>query len=124
MNPLDNKSSILKSLGTNLDHQYEQPDRRLQKRYPLELDLQYRILDGAEVVTSGAGTTKDISSGGVFFRVARRLPSGPAVELSIRWPALQEDAPPVELCVFGRVVRNESSGAAVRVNRYCFRSSP
>ena len=95
-------------------------DRRLQRRYPLELDLEFRIVDGDQVVSTGAGRTGNISSGGVLFYASEGVPSGPHVELSVRWPALLGNAPFLELRIFGRLVRNNSQGLAIRMSRYHF----
>jgi len=95
-------------------------DRRLQRRYPLELDLDFKITDGDKVVSTGAGRTGNISSGGVFFHAAEGVPSGRHVELAVRWPAVLGNAPFLELRIFGRLVRNDSQGLAMRMSRYHF----
>lgn len=95
-------------------------DRRLQRRYPLELDLEFRIINGDEIVSTGAGRTGNISSGGVLFRATEGVPSGPHVELAVRWPAVLGNAPFLELRIFGRLVRNDSQGVAMRMSRYHF----
>ena len=95
-------------------------DRRVQRRYPLELDLEFRIIDGDMVVATGAGKTGNISSGGVLFHAADGVPNGPHVELACRWPAVLGNAPFLELRIFGRLVRNDSQGVAMRMTRYHF----
>jgi len=95
-------------------------DRRLQRRYPLELDLEFRIVDGDRVLSTGAGKTENISSGGVLFRAAEGVPNGPHVKLAVRWPAVPGNAPSLELCIFGHLVRNDTQGTALRMNRYHF----
>jgi hypothetical protein len=97
-----------------------QCDRRLQRRYPLELDLEFRIVDGDTVVSAGAGRTGNISSGGVLFHAADGVPSGSQVELSVHWPAVLGNAPFLELRIYGRLVRNDSQGVALRMSRYHF----
>ena len=95
-------------------------DRRLQRRYPLELDLEFRIVDGDRVVSTGAGRTGNISSGGVLFHASDDVLSGPQVEIAVRWPAVLGNAPFLELRISGRVVRNDSNGVAMRMSRYHF----
>ena len=97
-----------------------QGDRRLQRRYPLELDLEFRIVDDDKVVSTGTGKTGNMSSGGVLFYPAEGVPSGPHVELSVRWPAVLGNAPFLELRIFGRLVRSDSQGIAMRMSRYHF----
>jgi len=84
------------------------------------LDLEFRIVDGDQVVSTGAGRTGNISSGGVLFYVSEGVPSGPHVELSVRWPAVLGNTPFLELRIFGRLVRNNSQGLAIRMSRYHF----
>ena len=95
-------------------------DRRLQRRYPLELDLEFRIVDGDKVVSRGVGRTGNMSSGGVLFHAGECVANGPHVELSVRWPAVLGDAPFLELRIVGRLVRNDSGGIAMRMSRYHF----
>ncbi|MGO4885988.1 MAG: hypothetical protein ACLP59_34970 [Bryobacteraceae bacterium] len=95
-------------------------DRRLQRRYPLELELEFKIIDGDKVVSTGAGRTGNISSGGVLFHADEDVPNGPHAELAVRWPAVLGNAPFLELRIFGRLVRNDSRGTALRMSRYHF----
>jgi hypothetical protein len=95
-------------------------DRRLQRRYPLELDLEFRIMDGDRIVSAGAGRTGNMSSGGVLFHAGEDVPSGPHVELAVRWPAVLGNAPFLELRIYGRLVRNDSQGVALRMSKYHF----
>jgi PilZ domain len=95
-------------------------DRRLQRRYPLELDLEFKIIDGDQVVSTGTGRTGNISSGGLLFYTAEGVLSGPQVELAVRWPAVLGNTPFLELRITGRLVRNDARGIAMRMSRYHF----
>lgn len=95
-------------------------DRRGQRRYPIELELDYKIIDKGIVVAEGLGRTGNMSSGGLFFQPEREISDGHSVELSIRWPAVLGNSPFIELSVTGRVVRSDAAGAAVRTNHYEF----
>jgi hypothetical protein len=97
-----------------------QGDRRLQRRYPVELDLEFRIVEDDKVVSTGTGKTGNMSSGGVLFFAPEGVPSGPNVELAVRWPAVLGNAPFLELRIFGRLVRSDSQGIAMRMSRYHF----
>ena len=97
-----------------------QGDRRLQRRYPLELDLEFKIVDDDRVVSTGTGRTGNMSSGGVLFHATEGVPSGPHVELAVRWPAVLGNVPFLELRIYGRLVRNDSQGLAMRMSRYHF----
>ena len=97
-----------------------QGDRRIQRRYPIELELEYKIMKGDKVVSVGTGRTENLSSGGVLFHPEASVPNGPHVELAVRWPAVMGNAPFLELCISGRLVRNDSNGVAMRMSRYHF----
>lgn len=95
-------------------------DRRLQRRYPLELDLEFKVIDGDRIVSTGAGRTGNISSGGVLFHAEEGVLSGPHVELAVRWPAVLGNSPFLELRIYGRLVRNDAQGVALRMSKYHF----
>jgi hypothetical protein len=95
-------------------------NRRVQRRYPVALELEYKVMEGGEVVCTGAGTTGNISSGGVLFLTEGTVASGPAVELSIRWPAVSAGEPSMELRLSGRIVRSDANGTALQTCRYHF----
>ena len=95
-------------------------ERRTQRRYPIELDLEYKIIHEGKVIASGDGRTGNLSSGGLLFRPEQPAAAGQHVEISIHWPAILGDAPFVELYVSGRMMRNDEYGIAVRARRYEF----
>src|SRR6266542_946595 len=97
-------------------------ERRSNRRYETELDLQYELLEGGRVVRRGAGTTSDLSSGGLSFRTDDVLPAGRKVRLSISWPSILPNVAPVELAVGGRVIRSHGQCTAVQADSYEFRS--
>ena len=98
-------------------------DRRVSKRFPIEQEVYYRVLDHrAAVPESGSGKTMDISSGGVLFGTEQRLRSGKRVELSVNWPAELDGGCPLKFVVFGRVVRAEDNKAAIHIEQYEFRT--
>jgi hypothetical protein len=46
-------------------------DRRIQRRYPVALELEYKVVTGGAVIGTGTGKTGNISSGGVLFLTQR-----------------------------------------------------
>ena len=68
------------------------------------------------------GKTLNIGSGGVLFTTEEKLPLGRQVEISINWPARLDGTCPLKFVASGRVVRSEQSRAAVRIERYEFRT--
>jgi PilZ domain len=98
-------------------------DRRKQRRYPIALELEYKVMEGCEMVGTGAGTTGNISSGGLLFLTTGILVAGLAVKLSIRWPAESGGPSFIELRMAGRIVRSDANGTALEVCRYHFQKS-
>jgi hypothetical protein len=71
---------------------------------------------------SGTGKTLNIGSGGVLFTTEEQLPLGGTVELSVHWPAKLDGSCPLKFVAIGRVIRSEADIAAVRIERYEFRT--
>lgn len=93
--------------------------RRKDRRFPISMRAEY-IVDGFRQST----TTANISRGGVFIDATEKLPEGRRVRLAIDWPAALDGRCPLSLVVFGRVVRSQKNGAAIRIERYEFRLRP
>jgi len=97
-------------------------DRRETNRFPVREDVRYRILQSKTVQQAGAGKTVDISSGGILFTTSEPLPTGRLVEISVNWPARLDGTCPLQLVATGRIVRTDGGSAAVRIERYEFRT--
>ena|SRR3982751_5908310 len=96
-------------------------ERRGTGRFPLREEVRYKLLQG-KVVIVGSGRTLNIGSGGVLFSTEQRLPIGRMVELAINWPARLDGTCPLKFVATGRVIRAEEDRAAVRIERYEFRT--
>src|SRR5579863_8621892 len=99
---------------------HDSPERRSRQRFRIGQDISYRCLSGKQVPTEGK--VLDISSQGVSFTTEGILSLGTPVELSVSWPAQLNHTCPLKLMVCGRVVRSESGAAAIRIERYEFRT--
>jgi len=98
-------------------------ERRASKRFPIEQEALYKILDHrAAAPESGSGMTLDISSGGVLFETTQQLQTGKRVELSVNWPAELEGGCPLKFVAVGRLVRAEETRAAMHIEQYEFRT--
>jgi c-di-GMP-binding flagellar brake protein YcgR len=106
------------SRGRNLGVTVE---RRGHSRYPVKEDVRYRVLQSKAVQMSGSGRTLDISSGGILFTTSERLQPGQLVEVAMNWPATVNTCP-LRLVATGRVVRSDNDTAAIRIDRYEFRT--
>lgn len=99
-------------------NQTEGLDKRLARRFPLELPVE---VDASDVHTK----TQDISAGGVKFQVDTELEVGATLEFTVAMPAesLGTPADVMVKCV-GRVVRCEQEGqrreVAVLIDDYSF----
>jgi hypothetical protein len=96
------------------------PDRRLRTRYPIRLDLQYKLLNRGPVKQTGSRRTLNLNSGGIFFETNDFLPTRGLILLVMRWPILLDGACPLKVLVQGRIVRTDAKGTAVRVSSYEF----
>ncbi|HMD49840.1 MAG TPA: PilZ domain-containing protein [Bryobacteraceae bacterium] len=96
-------------------------DLRRHRRYPIALEIQYKWTS-SRLEQLGAGTTVNISSGGVLFRSAQVLPTRCSVELALSWPFSLNDCA-LKLVMRGRVVRSDDQATAVQVTHYEFRTA-
>jgi hypothetical protein len=104
------------------NNQWKSNERRSKIRFPWRSAFRYKVLENDMIVASGNGETIDISSGGISFLQDRPLAPGAFVELAIGWPVLLDDACPMRLIVFGRVVRSNVQGTACTIERWEFRT--
>lgn len=98
------------------------PDRRENSRFPVREEVRYRVLHSKTALVSGAGKTLNISSGGILFTTDQKLPLGRLVELSVDWPARLGGTCPLQFVAVGRVLRADPGKAAVRIERYEFKT--
>ena len=90
-------------------------DQRLNGRYPITLELQYKLLNKGRVEYLGVGRTLNISSGGVLFEADDHLPTSGPIELAMTWPFLLEGVCSLKLVMRGRIVRCDASAKAVAI---------
>ena len=97
-------------------------EQRRRVRYPISLEVEYRLLNGNQVEHVGLGKTKNMSSGGLFFEARDPLPADGLIELAINWPFLLDGVCRLKLVMRGRIVRSDTTGTAVKVTRHEFRT--
>jgi hypothetical protein len=88
----------------------------------LQQEIRYRLIQSRAGSGSGVGETLDISSKGILFTTPVRLTPGSTVELAMHWPALLNGNCLLQFVASGRVVRSNGKSAAVRIQRYEFRT--
>lgn len=98
-------------------------DPRQHRRYPITMDVEYKLLKNGRVAQYGFGRTVNISSGGVLFSANDSLPTGGLIELAISWPCLLEGVCALNLKIRGRIVRSDSKEVALQIQQHEFRTA-
>lgn len=98
------------------------PERRGTSRFPVREEVRYRVVHSKSAKASGSGVTLNIGSGGILFTTQETLPIGRMVEISVNWPARLGGSCPLKFVATGRVVRSEPDKAAIRIEKYEFRT--
>ncbi len=98
-------------------------ERRADRRYRIMLDLRWKLIRRRKLQDSGYGRTIDLSSGGVLFDPGRPMPVGLNVELSIVWPVLLHNVAPMQLLIWGRIVRCDGRQTAIMAVQHEFRTT-
>jgi hypothetical protein len=98
-------------------------EQRSHQRYPLELEVEYRLLAKGQSEHLGSGKTRNISSGGVLFEALGSRPASGSIELLLSWPFLLEGVCPLKLVMKGRIVRSDVRGVAIQSSYHEFRTA-
>lgn len=112
MSPEPTSASILRSAS----------EKRSNGRFPLREEASYREVQSRSPAVSGVGETLNMASGGILFTTREKLPVGRTVEVAVNWPAKLGGTCPLKFVAVGRVVRSEDTCAALRIQRYEFRT--
>jgi hypothetical protein len=98
-------------------------EQRSHQRYPIELEVEYRLLAKGQSEYLGSGKTRNISSAGVLFEVLGSRPASGPIELMLSWPFLLEGVCPLKLVMKGRIVRSDVRGVAIQSSYHEFRTA-
>ena len=96
-------------------------DRRSDRRYAFELEMRFSYTE-RRITHAGRGYTVDLSRGGIRFRAETAPPAGSLVEMHLAWPFLLQNVIPLELQLWGSVLRSDADGTVVRITKYEFRT--
>jgi hypothetical protein len=99
-------------------------ERRCQYRYPVGVDVFYKLTRDGTILEQGAGRTVDFSGTGLLFQPDRNLPSGVDLELLIDWPVRIDGETVLHAAIFGKVIRSSAEGTAVTIRRFRFLPGP
>ena len=101
----------------------QRTDQRSHQRYPITLNVEYKLLIRGRVERVGSGRTMNMSSGGIFFETDNPLPADGRIELVMEWPFLLEQVCALKLVMRGRIVRSDTKGVAVEIRHHEFRTA-
>jgi hypothetical protein len=97
-------------------------ERRSHTRYPLEMNVRYRVLTGGPALV-GVGRTLNVSSSGMLIACEQQIvPAGSRLEISLDWPVLLHGQTPLQLVAPCRVIRCHRAALAVSMERYQLRT--
>jgi len=96
-------------------------ERRSHNRYPIRLELEYKLLNQRNE-RLGNGWTVNVSSNGILFHADDTLPTRTSIKLAIKWPILLDGESALKLHVGGTIIRSDAKKAAVEIAYYEFRT--
>jgi DNA-binding NarL/FixJ family response regulator len=114
-------SGLLKT-GDGVKAEPEGADRRTNARFPCRLAVSYQALEHPFLAGVATSETLNISSKGLLFSTEEALQPGQLLQVSVDWPARLENQVPLKLVAEGRIVRNLNGLAAMRIDKYEFRT--
>lgn len=89
-------------------------DRRADQRYPIALQLQYKLIRNGRIERRGFGRTINISSRGVLFEMDGVAPTRGRMELALNWPFLHQGSCRLKLIMRGRILRTDEKTIAMK----------
>jgi len=95
---------------------------RARLRFPIQQDVRYQCVKGSRTFAVGLGKTLEISSREVRFTTQELLKQGQKMRLAMNWPAMLDNTCRMKLEIFGWIIRSEPGEAAVKIERYEFRT--
>jgi DNA-binding NarL/FixJ family response regulator len=113
-------SALRNITGENTDS--NGADRRTHARFPCRLAVSYQALEHPFLSGVATSETLNISSKGVLFATEEPLQPGQLLQVSVDWPARLEKQVPLKLVAEGRIVRYVNGLAAMRIDKYEFRT--
>src|SRR5580658_64527 len=114
-------TGVLKS-GDGVKAEPDGADRRTNARFPCRLAVSYQALEHPFLSGVATSETLNISSKGLLFATEEALQPGQLLQVSVDWPARLENQVPLKLVAEGRIVRNLNGLAAMRIDKYEFRT--
>lgn len=98
-------------------------DRRLTRRFALEREVYYRVLEPRHSNPLQVGRLIDMSSKGVRFCPVAPIAKGKRLEIQIDWPATLDNKCRLKLIARARVVRSDANSVSAVVEKHEFRTA-
>jgi hypothetical protein len=98
-------------------------ERRANRRYPVALRLQYKLIAKGRIQRIGFGWTINISSRGVLFESEDAMPTNGRIELVLNWPVLLQGVCALKLIMRGRILRTQVKTVALKTEFREFRTA-
>jgi DNA-binding NarL/FixJ family response regulator len=114
--------SVALKIGDDAKAEPSGADRRTNARFPCRLAVSYQALEHPFLSGVATSETLNISSKGLLFATEEALQPGQLLQVSVDWPARLENQIPLKLVAEGRIVRNLNGLAAMRIDKYEFRT--
>ena len=89
--------------------------------YPIEVNVDYHVIDAPEPWGSGRGKTVNISGKRITFTPEYPIPSGRCIKLSLDWPARLDQQIALKLHVTGITAPHDTGAAVVNISRHEFK---
>ena len=100
----------------------EDHGRRTRRVFPIQQDVRYQCVKGSRIFAVGVGKTLEISSHEVRLTTQQPLKHGQKIRLAMDWPAMLDNTCRMKLEIYGWILHSEKGEAAVKIERYEFRT--
>jgi hypothetical protein len=97
-------------------------EQQLRRRFPIQQDVRYQCMKGSRIFAVGVGRTLEIGSREVRLTIQQPLKRGQKMRLAVDWPAMLHNTCRMKLEIFGWILHCENGVAAVKIERYEFRT--
>jgi DNA-binding NarL/FixJ family response regulator len=122
LDPANLRHAVAGALKSGDGEKASGADRRTNARFPCRLAVSYQALEHPFLSGVATSETLNISSKGLLFATEEALEPGQLFQVSVDWPARLDDQVPLKLVAEGRIVRNLNGLAAMRIDKYEFRT--
>jgi hypothetical protein len=99
-----------------------EPRRVGTSGFLFDREVRYQSVKGSRVLETGVGQTVEISSREVWFTTQHDFRRGQKIQLAVGWPVMLDHVCRLKLELSGWVIQSDRGRAAVKIERYEFRT--